>query len=94
MNNAFPAGTISVEDRGQADDRRVLIGEARRRGGPQMARDVMPAGAESCASRGWQSPGGRLSPSCCPALTIYVALHCLSAVRTLWNSFHKVAAAP
>ena len=55
-----------------------------------MARDVMPAGAESLREQGLAKPWGTIIAFLLPALTIYVAFTAYPAVRTLWNSFHKV----
>jgi multiple sugar transport system permease protein/raffinose/stachyose/melibiose transport system permease protein len=55
-----------------------------------MARDVMPAGAESLREQGLAKPWGTIIAFLLPALTIYVAFTAYPALRTLWNSFHKV----
>ena len=56
-----------------------------------MARDVAAGGAErSLREEALAKPWGTIIAFLLPALIIYVAFTAYPALRTLWNSFHKV----
>jgi multiple sugar transport system permease protein/raffinose/stachyose/melibiose transport system permease protein len=51
----------------------------------------MPAGNEASTERsGLRQPWGTITAFLLPSLTIYLAFTAYPAVRTIWNSFHKV----
>src|SRR5688500_16680906 len=51
----------------------------------------MPAGTdEGARDSGLRTPWGTITAFLLPALIVYVAFTAYPAIRTIWNSFHKV----
>src|SRR5262245_37750915 len=51
---------------------------------------AVPSAEAKLRNDGLKQPWGAITAFLLPALTIYVAFTAYPAVRTLWNSFHKV----
>ena len=89
FNNAFPAGSISVEDAvKQMNAAYAQVGRERWRAvvapAPSASKRLLPRASAD------RQPWGAIVAFLLPAFTIYTALTAYPVLRTFWNSFHKV----
>ena len=88
INNAFPAGNISVEDAVKQMEAAIDPKYEPRLGSSDLhRRDPQP---RALSRPPICTPWGTITAFLLPALTLYVAFTAYPAVRTLWNSFHTV----